>query len=186
MRIIAGKFKGHRLVPFQADHIRPTTDRVKESLFNKWMSLCEGARVLDLFSGTGNLGLEALSRGAEYVEFVEKNDKSLRILRENLAKLRVKEGVKVIKMDVLQYLKQKGDRFDLILIDPPFTQVMADQVLSQLASSSVLGPGTLVAIESGTKEHVEEVYGALRLYDHKEFGDKTLNLYENLFERTAD
>lgn len=181
MRVISGKYRGHRLVSFQASHLRPTTDRVKETLFNKWMSHVDGARVLDLFAGTGNLGIEALSRGAECVEFVDKNDKSLRILRENLAKLKIDQGIKVTKMDVLQFLKGSHLPFDLILIDPPFTQVMADTVLNLLSGSSVLKPGTLVAIEAGTKEGVAEVYGALRLYDRKEFGDKTLNLYERIF-----
>ena len=83
MRIISGKYKGRVLTSFQADHIRPTTDRVKESLFNKWMSLVGEARVLDLFSGTGNLGIESLSRGASHVDFVELNAKSIIILKKN-------------------------------------------------------------------------------------------------------
>ena len=80
MRIISGRFKGRVLSSFQADHIRPTTDRVKETLFNKWMSYTEAANVLDLFSGTGNLGLESLSRGCRHVDFVDLNLKSIQIL----------------------------------------------------------------------------------------------------------
>lgn len=107
MRIISGKYKGHPLVEFKADHIRPTTDRVKETLFNKLMFELEGTKVLDLFSGTGNLGIEALSRGAREVTFVEKHPKSLEILKKNLAKLKIPAvDYKIINMDVLSYLKK--------------------------------------------------------------------------------
>lgn len=82
MRIISGKYRGRRLSAFNAPHIRPTTDRVKETMFNKLMGQVEGARVLDLFAGTGNLGIESLSRGANWVEFVESNRKSLEILKK--------------------------------------------------------------------------------------------------------
>ena len=84
MRIISGKFKGRNLVSFKADHIRPTMDRVKETLFNKWMHEVDDSLFLDLFSGTGSLGLEALSRGARHVTFVEKSNKSIQIIKENL------------------------------------------------------------------------------------------------------
>lgn len=178
MRIISGKFKGQRLVAFKADHIRPTTDRVKESLFNKWSRYIEGATVLDLFCGTGSLGLEALSRHAHFVEFVDSNDKSLRILNENVKKLGIESGFHVTKRDALQFLKSSSQAFDLIFIDPPFTKSMADKVLLALSQSTVLSDGGLVAIESGTKEYIQDDYGSIRLYDRKEFGDKTLSLYE--------
>ena len=89
MRIISGKFKGRVLVSFEASNIRPTMDRVKETLFNKWMRHVEDARVLDLFAGTGNLGLEALSRGALHVSFVEKNLKSIQIVKKNIELLKI-------------------------------------------------------------------------------------------------
>lgn len=179
MRIIAGKYKGHRLVAFEAAHIRPTTDRVKESLFNKLMGQWEGARVLDLFSGTGNLGLEALSWGAASVDFVENHRKSLRILNENLAKLKVTDGFKIHSFDVFQFLKRyDGPPFDIVLADPPFTQKLADQVLRVLCESLSIREGTTVAIESSRQESVENGYQRLNRLDQKNFGDKHLNLYE--------
>lgn len=178
MRIISGKFKGHRLVSFKADHIRPTTDRVKETLFNKLTGYIEGAAVLDLFCGTGNLGLEALSRGAAFVEFVDSNEKSLRILGENVKKLKLSEDFHVTKRDALQYLKNPGREFDLIFIDPPFTRSMADEVLKALSESHALKAGGLVAIEAGTKEPIQDEYASIKLYDRKEFGDKSLCLYQ--------
>src|SRR4051812_43364744 len=116
MRIIGGKFKGRNLVSFKADHIRPTTDRVKESIFNKLQNDIPGGRVLDLFSGTGNLAIEALSRGADYVIAVELNRKSLMIIRENLEILGIKNEIEVVGDDVLKYVrKYTGPPFDVIL-----------------------------------------------------------------------
>ena len=92
MRIISGKYKGRNLVSFKADHIRPTMDRIKETIFNKWMMYVDGAKVLDLFAGTGNLGIEALSRGATHVTFVEKSNKSMNIVKENLELLKISKS----------------------------------------------------------------------------------------------
>jgi 16S rRNA (guanine966-N2)-methyltransferase len=127
MRIIAGKYRGHQLVAFKADHIRPTTDRVKETLFNKLQFQMQDANVADLFCGTGNLGIEALSRDAKFCTFVEKNPKSVAIARQNLEKLKVPaKDYKIIVMDVIAFLKSySGDSFDVILADPPFTEKMA-------------------------------------------------------------
>jgi 16S rRNA (guanine966-N2)-methyltransferase len=178
MRIIAGKYKGHHLVSFQASHIRPTTDRVKESLFNIWQNHVEEARVLDLFSGTGNLGLEALSRGAREVVFVDKNRKSIDILRRNIDKLRVSEAHQVVTKDVLAFLKgYSGEPFDLILIDPPFTEEMAHDVMLVLSTSTVFHDDSLISIESGRREKIEDDYPPLSRYDVREFGDKFLSLY---------
>lgn len=185
MRVISGKYKGHKLVSFQAGHIRPTTDRVKETLFNKLMGLTGDARVLDLFSGTGNLGIEALSREAAHVDFVEENRKSLAILRENLNKLRITSGFTVYPLDVFKFLKRhEGEPYHLILADPPFTLKCADQVMQAVAAAKVLQPGTVVAIESSAQEPISDVYTAadpncsLNLLDRKNFGDKSLSLFQ--------
>lgn len=179
MRIISGKYKGHPLVDFKADHIRPTTDRVKETLFNKMMFHLEGARVVDLFSGTGNLGLESLSRGAREVIFVEKHPKSLDILRQNLNKLKVPvTDYRIVNMDVLAYLKNyQGEPFDIIFADPPFTEKMAHAVMEHASKSTAFGPETLMAIESERRERMEDLYGDLERYDHREFGDKVLSFF---------
>ena len=99
MRVISGKYKGRELVSFKADHIRPTTDRVKESIFNKLQSHIAGARVLDLFSGTGSLAIEAISREAESVTAVEMNKKSIEIIKKNLQLLKITE-IEVLGQDV--------------------------------------------------------------------------------------
>ncbi len=178
MRVIAGKFKGRRLVSFDASHLRPTTDRVKGSIFNKLAADIEGSRVLDLFSGTGSLAIEALSRGALEVTLVEKNPKSLRILRQNLSALKIDSGVRIESFDVFQFLgRYEGSAFDIILVDPPFTQELADEVLKSLAKSKVLASGTILAIEAGRHEKLAESYPPLELKDRRDYGDKSVSFF---------
>lgn len=182
MRVISGKWKGHPLVSFSGPHIRPTTDRVKESLFNHIQFEVEGARVLDLFCGTGNLGIEALSRGSGSVVFVDLEPKSLEITRQNLTKLKAEKNLfQIVKMDVLHFLKnaKKDSRgpFDLILIDPPFTKAMAQDVMVELAQTDLLARGGKIAIESSGKEPMKDQYGDLVRYRVKAYGDKNLSWF---------
>ncbi|MBC7421731.1 MAG: 16S rRNA (guanine(966)-N(2))-methyltransferase RsmD [Bdellovibrio sp.] len=180
MRIIAGKFKGRVLTTFQADHIRPTTDRVKESLFNKWMRDIEDSQVLDLFAGTGSLGLEALSRGATRVNFVEQNVKSIQILKKNIDLLKLAESeYQIFKQDVLTYLKNyQGAPYHIILIDPPFTEKMAHDVMQALDASQCFDENTLIAIESQKKERMDEAYTNLYRYHVNDYGDKLLSFFK--------
>jgi 16S rRNA (guanine966-N2)-methyltransferase len=180
MRIISGKYKGHHLVSFKAGHIRPTTDRVKETLFNKIMFRVEGTRVLDLFCGTGNLGLEALSRGAQHVTFVDAHKQSIAITRENIQKLKVvKDEYVVIQKDVLGYLKTyEGPAFDIILADPPFTEKMAHDVMLVASQSQAFGPHTIMTIESQKKERMDDSYPPLMRFDTKDYGDKVLSFFQ--------
>lgn len=179
MRIIAGKYRGHQLVAFKADHIRPTTDRVKETLFNKLQFQLEGANVMDMFCGTGNLGIEAISRDASFCTFVEKNPKSLTITRQNLEKLKVPANqYKIVTMDVLAYFKSyEGAPYDIIFCDPPFTEKMAHFVVEAASTSQAFGAHTVLAIESERKERMEDRYGSLVRFSKKEFGDKILSMF---------
>jgi 16S rRNA (guanine966-N2)-methyltransferase len=188
MRVISGKYRGHQLVAFKADHIRPTTDRVKETLFNKIQFNIDGASVVDLFCGTGNLGIEALSRGAKFCTFVEKNPKSLSITRQNLEKLKVsKEHYRIVNMDVLLFLKKyAGEPFDVILADPPFTEKMAHDVMLAASECGGFVENTIMAIESEKKERMEERYGSLIKYSQNDYGDKYLNLFRHESARRGE
>ncbi len=179
MRIISGRFKGRVLTSFQADHIRPTTDRVKETVFNKWMGALEDTCVLDLFSGTGSLGLEALSRGAKIVHFVEQNLKSIQILKKNIALLKLEDGeYGIFKQDVIAYLKKyQGPAYQFILIDPPFTEKMAHEVMQALDASQCFDENTLIAIESQKKERMDDTYTHLYRYHVNDYGDKLLSFF---------
>ena len=179
MRIISGKFKGRQLVSFKADHIRPTMDRVKETIFNKWMMYVDEAKVLDLFAGTGNLGIEALSRGAAHVTFVEKNIKSMNIVKENLQLLKINPSEYQLQMkDVLAFVRQNSSvTYDLIFIDPPFTEKMAHDVMDAVGSSHLFKDETRIVIESIKQERIDDAYGALVCYDRLDYGDKFLSFF---------
>lgn len=180
MRIIAGKYRGHKLVAFDAANIRPTTDRVKEDVFNIMSMSIEDANVLDLFSGTGSLGLEALSRGCRHVDFVDFHIKSIQILKSNLAKLKVPEqDYRVFKFDVLKFIQKSPIDYDIILVDPPFTKTMADEVMQALGKAE-LGRFKFICIESTKHEKIEDQYGdVIRLYKRKSYGDKNLSIYKH-------
>ena len=178
MRIISGKYRGRQLVSFKADHIRPTTDRVKESLFNILMGQVEGARVLDLFSGTGNLAIECLSRGARWVDLVENNRKSLAIIRENLANLKIEEGYKIYPIDAFKYIREyTGEPYDVILVDPPFTRSWAHDLALAIGASQLHSETTSIVIESSSQESLLDSYPGLKRLDQREFGDKYLNFF---------
>lgn len=173
------------MASFDAGHIRPTTDRVKESIFNKLQGYFENAQVLDLFSGTGNLAIEALSRGALHVDSVEMNKKSIGIIQKNIELLQIsKDEIRVISSDVLKYLKQyQGSAYDVILADPPFTQKMADDVLRSLCQSLAVGDDTLIMIESSTHEKLDSLYEfeeqkPLERFDSRDYGDKVVSYFK--------
>jgi 16S rRNA (guanine966-N2)-methyltransferase len=178
MRIIAGKYKGRQLLNFKETHIRPMSDRVKESVFNILRDEIDGARILDLFSGTGSIALEALSRGASQATLVEKSSKSLDIIRKNIESLNI-QNVRLIQSDVLKYLRNyEGTEIDVVFIDPPFTEKMGHQVLQIIKDSAVLGTQTIVLIETSAHERIDDVYGNLKRFDTRSFGDKIISFFQ--------
>ena len=179
MRIIGGDLRGQKLVNFQADHIRPTTDRVKETIFNVLMGQFESARVLDLYAGTGNLSAEAISRGANSVDSVENNPKSQRIMLQNFQKLKLTDRISIHRQDVFQFLRRySGEPFDVILIDPPFTEKLADSTMDTLVKNPHLFQDhTHIVIERSDHELMNESYGPLFCYKQKPFGDKTVHFF---------
>jgi len=179
VRIISGKFKGHKLVSFDEDHIRPTTDRVKESVFNIISGYIESARVLDLFSGTGSLGLEAYSRGASSVEMVEINPKSIKIIQKNLERLKITDGIKILKRDAVEFVKKyEGEPYDIILIDPPFPLKICLSILEEIDRSRVANNHTRIVIEHSKQEPLPSEIGTLRCIDTRSYGDKLAAFYE--------
>lgn len=181
MRIVGGIYKGQQLVSFDANHIRPTTDRVKESLFNiLQVYLDENSVVADCFSGTGNLGIEALSRGAKFVYFIEQNPKSLAIIKRNIEKLRISDQCyKIIKQNVLDYFaKADLSQISICLIDPPFTQKMGHDTMVTLSQSKYLQSGLIAAIETSSNERIETQYENLIQIKQRTFGDKLLSIFE--------
>ncbi len=178
MRIIAGKFRGRRLVSFKADHIRPTTDRVKESVFNKLQGEWDGARVLDLYAGTGNIGFEAISRGAVSVTAVELSSKSIDIIRRNVEELDIGREHRIVKDDVVKWVSRyKGEPFHVVMADPPFTESLAHATLEALAKSEAVGPETTLVVEASSHERVDESYENLVCWDRRDYGDKQISFW---------
>lgn len=150
MRVIAGSARRLALKTVPGMETRPTTDRIKETLFNILQSYIPDCRFLDLFSGSGGIGIEALSRGADSAVFVEKNPKACTCIKENLAFTRLADRARVLNMDVLGALRTlEGDRsFDCIFMDPPYNNDLEHQVLEYLRESSLADENTLIIVEA--------------------------------------
>ena len=179
MRIIAGRFGGRILQVPKSLAIRPTTDRVKESVFSILSDRIVDAEVLDLFSGTGNLSFESLSRGALSSVAVEKSKDSLEVIQLNARKLGLKdEELTVVKKDVFQFVKNYSESpFDIVLVDPPFTEKIADRVMKEISESRLFKEGTVIVIESTIHETIGDFYGPLKLIDRRSYGDKLASFF---------
>ena len=149
VRVIAGLWRGRKLSVLNAEGVRPTTDRVKETLFNWLMMDVANARCLDCFAGSGSLGIEALSRQAQAVVFLEKFANAAQQLKKNLASLKTDKGT-VINTDTLTYLSQKNstEPFEIIFIDPPFHHNFVPQVLTLLQQNNWLAENALIYVET--------------------------------------
>ncbi|WP_460029882.1 16S rRNA (guanine(966)-N(2))-methyltransferase RsmD [Mannheimia haemolytica] len=149
VRVIAGLWRGKKLPVLNAEGLRPTTDRVKETLFNWLMHDIAHSRCLDCFAGSGSLGIEALSRQAQTVVFLEKFANAANQLKKNLQALKSEQG-SVIHTDTLAYLAQKnnGEPFNIVFIDPPFHQGFVPQVLNLLAENNWLAPNAILYVET--------------------------------------
>ena len=164
MRVITGSAGGRKLKTPSSEDIRPTTDNVKESVFNIIQFDIEGRRVLDLFGGTGQMGIEALSRGAREVVFIDKSKDAVKLIRDNLQTCGMQ--AKVVQTDALSYLKS-GERFDLIFVDPPYDSGLYEPVLSAINSVDNLSEGGIIICEARADlpfPDVKEPYRKVREY----------------------
>ncbi len=183
MRIIAGTFRSRPLQAPAGLATRPTSDRLRETLFNVLAPRIEGARFLDLYAGSGAVGLEALSRGAEHVVFVEREPAALKVLRANLDKLGVKGGFSVQANSVREYLRREPGglgRFNVVFLDPPYdAEREYATTLGALggAASGMLADGAVVIAEHRRKEKLEDRYGRLARTRLLEQGDAALSFY---------
>ena len=153
MRVIAGKARRLNLKTIPGIDTRPTTDRIKETLFNILQPELLECRFLDLFSGSGGIGIEALSRGASYAVFVEKNPKAAACIRENLAFTKLAEDGKLLNMDVLQALRSLEGKgvFDIIFMDPPYNHLFEKDVLNYLKESNLISNESIIIVEASNE-----------------------------------
>ncbi len=177
MRVITGKARGVTLKTPDGIQTRPTTDRVKEALFSIIQFEVPGARVLDLFGGTGQLGIEALSRGAKSAVFVDQAESACRLIRENLKRTRLEQDAKVVRSDYLSYLASCRDRFDIIFLDPPYAEVFLENSLKRIAEIDILqSDGIIIAERPLGKDLPFELEGFTRSRDYK-YGNTLLTIY---------
>jgi len=177
MRVITGKARGVALKTPDGMATRPTADRVKEALFSIIQFDIPAARVLDLFGGTGQLGIEALSRGAKQAVFVDQREEACRLIRENLRRTKLESDAKVIRSDYMDYLRNCSDKFDLIFLDPPYAEVFLENSLKMITEIDILHSGGIIITERPLgKEFSCTFSGFSRSKDYK-YGKTLLTIY---------
>ncbi len=151
MRIITGLAKGRRLETLEGDATRPTSERIKGAIFSSIQFECEGRVVLDLFAGSGQMGLEALSRGAERATFIDSSREAMEIVKKNAVNTRLSDKCHYLVSDAKNYLRKASgrERFDLVFIDPPYASECCADMADALAAYGVIIPGAIVVLESG-------------------------------------
>ena len=180
MRVITGKARGVQLKTPDGMATRPTSDRVKEALFSIIQFEIPGATVLDLFGGTGQLGIEALSRGAKRAVFVDAGEPACRLIQENLKRTRLEADASVIRSDYMAYLNRCKEKFQIIFLDPPYAEVFLENALKCITEIDILQSGGIIVAERPLgKDLPWEFDGFTRSRDYK-YGNTLLTVYRKL------
>jgi 16S rRNA (guanine966-N2)-methyltransferase len=180
LRVISGRLKGKKIFAPKGYDLRPTSDRVKEAIFDILQDSVRDKVVLDLFAGTGALGIEALSRGAKRVVFVEATARSLAVLHRNIEACRLQEESEVLALDVaagIKALSRKGEAFDLIFLDPPYGKGLARMTVRALSGGEVLAPGARIVAEHSPAEDLDSV--PLERVDRRKYGSTLISFFIN-------
>ena len=177
MRVISGKARGVNLKTPEGVLTRPTIDRVKEAVFSIINFDIPASNVLDLFGGTGQLGIEALSRGAKSAVFVDQREDACKLIKENLKRTKLEQDAKVVRMDYLDYLKRCKDKFDIIFLDPPYAEVFLENALKCITEIDILQSGGIIVAERPLgKDLPWDFEGYTRSKDYK-YGKVLLTIY---------
>lgn len=181
LRVISGKARGLKLNAPKNDDVRPTTDRVKESLFNIINPYIMDSEILDLFAGTGSLGIECLSRGANKCVFIDNSKESINIVKSNIKKARVENESIVMNLDFKSAIKSlalKNQRFDVIFMDPPYYKNMFNDALSEIDNNNILKEDGIIIVEHDTKDKFPDDIGRLYKSREKKYGNTTITFYK--------
>ena len=177
MRVITGKARGIQLKTPEGQLTRPTSDRVKEALFSIIQFDLPGTKVLDLFGGTGQLGIEAISRGAMRAVFVDAGDAPCKLIKENLRRAKMEGEGRVVRADYLQFLSQCREKFDIIFLDPPYAEVFLENAIKKISEIDILQSGGIIVAERPVEKPLDlEIEGFSRTKDYK-YGKTLLTLY---------
>ena len=178
MRIVAGKRKGLVIKSIEGESTRPTRDMVREALFSILVNDINEAKFLDLFAGSGAIGIEALSRGASEAWFSDINPKCTRIINENITKAKFNDQAKVFNTDYKLVLKKlQGSKFDIIFIDPPYNQGLGIDAINKISEYDILSDYGIIILETDTNEEVPDEIGIYEKYNYKRYGRNILNLF---------
>lgn len=181
MRVISGTAKGRTLKSVPGKGTRPTSDKVKEALFSMIGPYFDGGQALDLFAGTGALGIEAISRGVERAVFVDMERASTDIVKANLAACGFTGRAEVYRNDAwraIRQLQQRGMRFDYVFLDPPYRMEQLDKLMLELAERQLLVPEAIIVAEHDASRSLPERIGPLVLFRRSQYGDTAITLYE--------
>ncbi|MEW6672588.1 MAG: 16S rRNA (guanine(966)-N(2))-methyltransferase RsmD [Thermodesulfobacteriota bacterium] len=183
MRIIGGRLKGKRLFSIPGKKVRPTADRLRESIFNILSFRVPEAIVLDLFSGTGAFGIEALSRGASHAVFIEKSKEALSVIKRNIQAGKLDRQAQVIRWDVtknLNCLRRIAFRYDLVFMDPPYNRDMVQKALRSLYYGDCLNRGGWVVVEHSASEPIPENISEFAISDQRKYGKTLVTFLTNV------
>lgn len=180
MRVIAGLLKGRRLERIDTSDIRPTSDMVKESLFSILSDKVINCSFLDLFAGSGSIGIEAYSRGADEVVFIDSSSESIKVLKRNLNKTDLKEGIEVYNTEYSNAINKLGSRsrkFDIIFIDPPYNKCIPVEAMKKIYENNVLHNNGIIVVEHDIRDSMPEKVNSFILYKRKKYGNTQLSFY---------
>jgi 16S rRNA (guanine966-N2)-methyltransferase len=186
VKILTGYLKGRTLLFEPSAHLRPTTDKVRKAVFDVLQGYTQGKRALDLYSGTGAMGFEALSQQASFVLFVEKDLTKIKRIESALKRWHLEDSAGVLCLDSLlaiERLKRSQDAFDLIFLDPPYEQDLGGETLRELAKADLLREGGLVFVETGRREDLPDKILNLIMVRDKKYGQSRLRIYRHASRR---
>jgi len=177
MRVITGSARGAKLRTLDGLATRPTSDRVKEAVFNIIQFQVEGRRVLDLFAGSGQMAIEAMSRGASYAVLVDQSAEAVKVIKENLKKVKFDQQTSVFQSDYLRFLSTTREKFDLIFLDPPYAEKMLENALQKISEIDILTEGGIIVCERPRDKVMPAVVGDLICSKDYNYGKTAINLY---------
>ncbi|XFA99286.1 16S rRNA (guanine(966)-N(2))-methyltransferase RsmD [Candidatus Izemoplasma sp. B36] len=178
LRVIGGIYKSRKIKEVKSSKTRPTTDKNKEVLFNTLGQFFDGGRMLDLFSGSGAIGIEAISRGIDMVDFIENSNVAIKTIKENLDLLGINHGVNIIKHDAFRYLNNTETKYDLIFADPPYALNKYDELIEVIHSRQLLAKGGIIVFEADKSYQFIDKYENLVKYKEKNLGNSKFAFYE--------
>lgn len=185
MRVISGSRRGRKLISFEGTDIRPTTDRVKESIFNLIAGYVAGSRVLDLFGGSGALSIEALSRGAEYAVIVDSSIKSMELIKKNIELTDFSDKTKTVVSTAEKFVSENKNSFDVIFLDPPYNKGFVIPVLTAVSERGILSEDGIAVLESDFRDDHGEIEG-LEILKQRKYGRTYITVYKRKSGKDVD